>query len=215
MPSTVLSLINEVLRRTGQVEVSTLSNAGNPAAQALDFANEIYTEMLFKLKVNRLQKSATLNTSNGTAGYSVAADADVNGLVSDSLVESASQTRLKHVDYRYPIEHGGNNTGQPDSFYVQGDKVYLYPVPDGTYTIEYQYYVKPESLSSDTQTTELPDEWEKVLLLGTQARLEQFLGESNAEGSYYLYREALVQLRARSRNMPRPRMQGPYRGAQS
>ena len=213
MPATLLELVNEVLRRTGQVEVSTLINARTPGAQTVDFMNDVYSEMLQKLKADRLQKQASLDTENGTTAYTLASDAEVNSLVSDSLQETASQSKLKHVDYTYPLQHGPDNTGQPDSFYTQGDSVYFYPVPDGAYTIAYQYFIKPSVLANDAQNTELPEAWEKVLILGTQARLEKFLGESNAEGTYYLYREALVQLRARSQNKPRHRMHGPYQGS--
>ena len=44
--STLLQLVNEVLRRTGQVEISSLTGAQTPAIQTRDFLNETYFEML-------------------------------------------------------------------------------------------------------------------------------------------------------------------------
>ena len=212
MVSTLLQLVNEVLRRKGQVEASTLVNAGTPAVQTRDFLNEVYFEMLQRLKVDRLIKQASFNTTANTAAYTLATDADVNSLLPDSLLETASQRGLAQTDSTYPLEKGTSAVGRPDHFYVQGNSLYLYPTPDAAYTINYQYGVKPSALSNDTDTTALPAEWEKVLVLGTQARLEQFLGEPGAEGTYFLYQEGLVQLRYRASRKPHHRMKGDYRG---
>jgi hypothetical protein len=209
--STLLQLINEVLRRTGQVEVSTLSGAQTPTLQARDFLNETYVEMLQRLNVYRLQKQGTFNTSNGTASYTLATDAELDSLLTDSLLEAGAQQRLKEVDYTYPISHGTTATGKPEAFYRLGNLLYLYPIPNGTYTIQYQYQVKPGALSADADTTQLPTEWEKVLILGTQARLEKFLGESGDE-TYLLYRDGLDQLKSRAPLKPHYRMKGFYRG---
>lgn len=209
--STLLQLVNEVLRRTGQTQVSTLVGAEAPALQTVDFINEVYTEMLQRLKVNRLQRQATLNTVASTPAYSLAAETELNALIPDSLMETGKQIRLMEVDYTYPLTHGVSATGRPEAFYRRDDQIHLYPVPDGVYTISYQYWVKPATLSANTDTTELPTEWEKVLVLGTQARLEKFLGES-ADDSFLLYRDGLVQLKARAANKPHHRMQGFYRG---
>jgi hypothetical protein len=209
--STLLQLINEVLRRTGQVEVSTLASAQTPTLQALDFLNETYAEMLQRLNTYRLQKQGSLTTSNSTASYNLATDAELDSLLTDSLLETDTQQRLQEVDATYPIANGTTATGQPQYFYRMGSLIYLYPIPDGTYTIQYQYQVKPAALNADSDTTELPVEWEKVLLLGTQARLENFLGESG-ENTYLLYRDGLDQLKSRAPQKPHYRMKGFYRG---
>jgi len=209
--SNLLQLVNEVLRRTGQVEASTLTDAQTPVAQARDFLNETYVEMLQRLHSQRFIRQGSLNTANGTASYALAADAEINSLLTDSVVESASKLVLQEVDYSYPASHPGMANGRPTCFYRSGDQLYLYPTPDAVYTIQYQYLVKPAALASDGDTTELPVEWEKILVLGTQARLENFLGESG-EDTYALYRDGLSQLKSRARLKPRSRMKGFYRG---
>lgn len=209
--STLLQLVNEVLRRTGQVEATTLADAQTPVVQTRDFLNETYVEMLQRLKVERLLKAGTLTTANGTAGYGLALDAEINSLVEDSVMESVSQSLLQEVDYTYPLNHGPTVSGQPEYFYRSGSQLYFYPVPNAAFTIQYQYLVKPSTLSEDSHTTQLPVEWEKILILGTQARLENFLGEGG-ENTYMLYRDGLSQLKSRAPMKPYYRMKGFYRG---
>ncbi|MGE0200346.1 MAG: hypothetical protein AB7P76_05190 [Candidatus Melainabacteria bacterium] len=211
--STLLTLVNAVLRRTGQQTITTVVNARNPARQTVDFLNDIYTEMLQRLAANRLQKNATLTTSIGVTAYTLATDADVNLLVTDSVAESGSATVLKTVDSNHPLLQGETATGLPEAYYIQGDQIHLYPAPDAVYTIQYAYYLKPTALSGDSDAVELPAEWEHVLILGTQARLEKFLGEPASETTYLMYRDGMAQLKKMGLHKPHTRMKGNYRGS--
>lgn len=211
--STLLELVNEVLRRAGQIETGTLATAQTPVSQTRDFLNETYFEMLQRLKANRLMKSGTLQTVAGTAAYNLAADAEINSLVGDSVLETGSGALLHEVDYTYPAQHGASAGGRPEVFYRAGGQLMLYPVPDAVYTLGYHYLAKPTALSNDNDITALPVEWEKVLVLGAQARLEKFLGEPGTE-TYLLYRDGLSQLKSRSPLKPHYRMRGHYRGSQ-
>jgi len=207
--STLLQLVNEVLRRTGQTEISTLTGAQAPAVQTRDFLNETYFEMLQKLKAQRFVRQATINTVIGTTAYNLATDAEINSLLGNSLLETGTRQQLWETDHTYPLARGSNATGRPECFYRLGEQVYFYPIPDAVYTIQYDYFLKPANLTLDTDTPQLPTEWEKTLILGTQARLEHFLGE-NGEDTYLLYQDNLGQLRSRSTLKPRYRMRGFY-----
>jgi hypothetical protein len=209
--SNALQLVNEVLRRTGQMETSTLANAKTPAIQALSLLNETYWEMLQRLKVQRLLKTAILTTASGTTAYDVAEDAEINSIVADSVVDVGTQQPVTEVDYSYPVRQGLTATGRPSAFYRFGNQLCLYPTPDDTYQLTYHYWVKPSDLTEDEDTPLLPPEWEKVLILGTQSRLEKFLGESGTE-TYLLFREGIDRLRSRAPMKPAYRMKGFYRG---
>lgn len=211
--STLLQLVNEVLRRTGQVEVSTLSNAQTPATQTRDFINDTCFEMAQKLKTQRFLKQGTITTANGTSAYNLASDAEINSLLGDSVLESGSEQPLRETDYTYPLTHGRDATGQPTCYYRAGNQLVLYPTPDAAYTVQYSYLIKPADLLDDDDTSPLPPEWEKVLILGAQARLEKFLGEPDAaEQSYMLYLDSMGQLRKRGSLKPGARIRGSYRG---
>jgi hypothetical protein len=209
--STLLELCNEILRRTGQTEVTTLVNAQTPAVQTRDFINEIYTEMLQLLKVNRLAAKATLTTVPGTSKYALAASADVNSILTDSVLDTETQTLLLAVDYTYPLQHGTGAQGRPEAFYKEGDSIVLYPMPDKAYTLQYHYLAAPHPLTNDADVTLLPQAWEKVLIRGAQAMLESFLGDGGKE-SYFLYQEGLQHLKAEAKLKPQSRMRGFYRG---
>lgn len=211
--STLLQLVNEVLRRTGQVEISTLVNAQTPATQTRDFLNDTYFDMLQKLKAQRFLKQASITTVNGTAAYNLATDAEINSLVGDSVLRTDNQQRLWETDYTHPITHGTTATGKPECFYRSGEQIYFYPIPNNAYPIQYDYLIKPNTLSNDADTPQIPVEWEKVLILGTQARLERFLGESGQD-TYLLYLDYLGQLRKRAALKSQFRMKGFYRGGQ-
>src|SRR5262249_22569124 len=129
----------------------------------------------------------------------------------DSLIEGTTQQPLREVDYSYPVQAGLAAQGCPYAFYRLGKQLVLYPTPDAEYTIQFYFYSAVGSLTSDMDQPELPETWEKILILGAQSRLEKFLGESGSE-TYLLYRDGLDLLRSRSPLKPTYRMQGPYRG---
>ncbi|WP_373531905.1 hypothetical protein [Vampirovibrio sp.] len=212
--STLLQLVNEVLRRTGQQEATTLLNAQTPIIQTVDFLNDTYFEMLQRLKVRRLTQSNSLMTVAGQATYTLDANVDLDALLPDSVRDASNATPLPEISSTYAIELGENASGKPQYFYRNGSQLHLYPVPDGVYTIDYQAQIKPQTLSQNSDITALPVSWEKVLIMGAQARLEKFLGEPASE-TYLLYRDGLLQLKSLAPRKPGYRMKGFYRGARS
>ncbi len=212
--STLLQLVNEVLRRTGQTEVSTLLSAETPVKQTVDFLNEAYQDMLFRLRVNRLQQKMTLSTVIDQDSYVLPSTVDINHLLGDSLFIEGDTEALQQVDYTYPEKHGADIKGKPLGFFVRGDELVLYPTPDAVYKVTYESIKVPLKLSLDGDVTELPAEWEVVLVLGTQTRLERFLGEPSADETFFLYREGLMRLVARGMTKTYYRMKGNYQGWQ-
>jgi hypothetical protein len=213
--STLLEIVNEVLRRTGQSEVTTVSNPSTPVKQTMDYLNEVYAEMLQTLKINRLERSADFSTATGVSEYNLASDTTIEGLQSDSLLERETNTTLYEVDSTYPQKHGVDASGRPRFFYRSGDSLVLYPKPDKVYNFSYKYLVRPDKLVSDAQTTLLPEEWQRVLIRGAQSYLEQFLGDPNFKTTFLLYQEGLQLLHAKASLKPRHRMFGNYQGYQS
>jgi hypothetical protein len=212
--STLLQLVNEVLRRTGQLETTTLVNAQTPVIQTVDFLNDTYFEMLQKLRVRRLTHFNSFVTVEGQASYSLNANTETDYLLPDSVRDTSNATPLQEVSPAYAIKHGENASGEPQYFYRNGSQLYLYPIPNGAYTIDYQAQISPQTLSDNNDTTALPETWEKVLIMGAQARLEKFLGEPASE-TYLLYRDSLLQLKHLAPRKPGYRMKGFYRGGRS
>jgi hypothetical protein len=213
--STYLQLVNMVLRNVGQQEVSSLTNAPIPASQVKGFLNDIYLEMLQLLHVNRLVKIGSISTTAGINSYSVASDTDLNGVLGDTVIETASAIVLDEVDDTYPIHRGLNASGRPSTFYRRENSLVFYPTPNAVYAIQYSYRKKPQPLSSDFDTPVFPSSWERVLVVGTQALLEKFLGENGVEASYLKYREGISFIKSEAARKPNHRMKGAYRGGSS
>lgn len=53
--------------------------------------------------------------------------------------------------------------GEPESFYIDGEDLYIYPTPDDTYTISIDYYLLPFGIKTDgTQIYELVDDTDEI-----------------------------------------------------
>jgi hypothetical protein len=54
--------------------------------------------------------------------------------------------------------------GQPTKWVRSGTSLYLYPTPDDEYSMEVFYYSIPDEMSDSTDTTELDDCWDEIIL---------------------------------------------------
>ncbi len=213
--SNLLTIVNHILSRCGQRNITTLASTNTPVTQTVEFLNQVYFEMLQVLKVNHLIKDATFDTVDGTQSYNLLIDADGESILSDSVQNQLTQLTLTEADYSLRLDYDLSKRKEPTHFFRQQDKLFLLPIPDDTYTIGYSYLVKPQRLANDNDVTELPEDWEWVLEQGTQSLLEKFLGESNYRESYLQYRDGLAQIKKNSMLKPFYRMKGYYRGSKS
>ena len=135
MGATLLQLVNHVLRRNGQQEVATLSNAATPARQTIDFINHVIADLVFTLDANRLIQSASFNTIIGIRAYTLApADATISNLLGNSVYINGQP--LLEVDYTHPLANDPTAvTGTPTRFYRQGNQLYLLPTPNAVVAV--------------------------------------------------------------------------------
>jgi hypothetical protein len=210
--TTLLQLVNQVLRCNGQQEVATLTNATTPARQTIDFINHVVADLVFTLDANRLIQSATFSTVNGTRAYTLSpADANIGNLLGDSVYINGQP--LLEVDYTHPLANDpAAINGTPTRFYRQGNQINLLPTPNAVFTVNYRYRTLPVKLVADSDVLALPSDWEPVIILGSLALLEKFLGDDGFATTYTLYRDGVTQLRKASNVKPFPRMRGAYRG---
>ncbi len=213
--SSFLELVNDVLRRTGQETVTTLTNAPPPARQVMDFINDIYFDILNAAQCNFLQASATITTADGTATYALAPDADVNYLLRDRIQESTSDDYMSQVDPTMLGPAYLDDTGKPYQFWIEGNRIRFYPVPNGVFTIHYEYLKRPVQLVSDADNSLIPLAWERLLVRGAESLLEKYLGEiDNSRFTYSLFLEGMALLKSRTPVKPFHFQKGFYRGYQ-
>jgi len=57
----------------------------------------------------------------------------------------------------------GSSTGEPSYAYVQGDNLYLSPIPDAAYTISFMYYKLPAEIADTSSTITTPAQYSELL----------------------------------------------------
>lgn len=210
MSSTLLTLVNQLLCRTGQTEALTIQNASTPTRQAVLFLNETMQEMVEKVSSYHFLKKGSVLTTSGTADYNVPADTTVQNVLSETLLLLPGQQPLQEMDAA-SLNLTSGVQGIPKAFYRAGEKIHLHPVPNATYTIHFDYLFIPRAMAADSDSCELPASWETALLNGAQSRLERFLGEPYQD-SYLLYIEGLLRLKTQTGLKTFNRMRGYYKG---
>lgn len=209
--TTLLDMTNQVLRQIGQQTVTTLTNAETPVVQTVAAINHIVENLHLALNSHRIVQAATVNTVAST--QTVTPAVATSRVLGESLhINDAPITETTSTSYS--ARHLEDLTGQPTHFYRQGDDLYLLPVPDAVYTINYQYRTLPNTISLDADVVDVPADWETALLFGAQALLEKFLGEDGFALTYQLYQQRVDMLKAQSLRDPGIRFHGPSSGYQ-
>lgn len=84
--------------------------------------------------------------------------------------------RVEWIDFRryYDIGSEAGRTGKPEIVTIDlRDRLRVWPVPDGEYTIRGMFYKSPQQLGADGDTPEMPAEfhdvilWRALMFLGT------------------------------------------------
>jgi hypothetical protein len=202
MMASVLDLLNQVLRRAGQSALTSLTTLSTPAKQSLDFLAQIYSELLQTVPVPQLYQTQTVLL----AANENTVDLTNLGTTSDLVVlhrvflvstNELNQTPLFYLPDPMPPQTNFVSS-QPTHFMFQNNQLVLLPTPTEATTLSITYTPSPDSFYNDNATVFFPLGWERVLVLGTLAYLQQFLGESNANNSFLQYMNAKLQLKAQA-----------------
>ena len=160
---TYLDLVNNVLRRIREDEVSAVSESSYSKLVG-DFVNDAKRQVEDAWDWSALRTTLSVNTSSGTFNY----------------VLTGSQNRVKVLDVlndtsnrfmQYNTQHWFNNkylaqdnvvNGSPEYYTfngvnVNGDtQVDVFPKPDGVYALRFNVVQRGADLSADSDTTEVP-----------------------------------------------------------
>ncbi|HUU82656.1 MAG TPA: hypothetical protein VM243_04035 [Phycisphaerae bacterium] len=58
-------------------------------------------------------------------------------------------------------------TGEPTDYAIIGGSVYLWPIPDASYTIRMSYWYNPAAISDETAALPFGDEFQEAMITGT------------------------------------------------
>jgi hypothetical protein len=194
---TYLQLVNAVMRRLRESEVSTVQGTGNSNSYARligDFVNESKAQVESAWDWSALRTTLTLTTTSGVFNYEL--NGSRNNFKVLSVLNDSDDIEMLYKDanwFNREFLTGTPQTGTP-MFYnfngvsADGDtQVDLYPIPDATYSLRFNVTQRNLALSEDADTVVLPTR--PIILLATAMAIEE-RGEDGGKQSMNAYAAA-------------------------
>lgn len=186
--ATYLNLVNELLRRLNEVEISVedFTSVQNVQALAKDSINSSVREILQEAQewpFTLVTYEQTLSV--GTKTYDFPDDFSKADWETFYLTnaQSAYPTQLPSISYESYVSNrrgfddvaGVDGYTKPDTIYkTQEGKFGVTPIPDNTYIIEYRYWKVPADLTTGDDVCIIPDRFKHVVLDGAMMYLLHF-----------------------------------------
>jgi hypothetical protein len=194
---TYLELVNKVLRRLRESEVSTVQGTGNSNAYARligDFVNEAKSQVEVAWDWSALRSTLTLTTTPNVFNYEL--NGSQNNFKVLHVLNDTNNIEMKYQTGKWfdtEFLMADPQRGIP-AFYnfngvsVDGDtQVDIYPIPDGVYDIRFNVTQRNLELTEDAETTVLPTR--PIILLATAMAIEE-RGEDGGQQSMNAYAAA-------------------------
>jgi len=162
MSTTYLNIVNEVLRRLREEEVSTITQ-NTYSKMVGDFVNDAKQIVGDSHDWSTLRTTVVVPTVADTTEYSL-----TNAGERVKIYSAINDTSNFFMRYESPnwfnnaYYISGEVTGTPDSYTFDGidtngdTKVRVYPKPSGVFNLRFDLIARESELTSDTDTTVLP-----------------------------------------------------------
>ena len=159
---TYLDIVNNVLRRLRETEVSTVSQSSYSALVG-DFINDAKIQVEQAWNWSHLRSTVTIPTVADTATYALTGFGDA-----DVLMNAVNDTSNVVLEYRprqwleEQIYVRGGTSGSPTSYTFSGvdgsgdAQVQVYPTPDAVYSLRFDTTQRSVELSDDIDTLSIP-----------------------------------------------------------
>lgn len=199
---TYLQLVNKVMLRLREREVSTVQGVGNANSYARligEFINEAKDQVTASWEWSSLKQTLSVNTVNNVFSYELNGTGnmfkvlDVYNDTSNFEMQQKSSTwfnkefLLAEPQRGAPIYYNFNGTSADSDVLVD-----IYPIPDGEYALRFNVAVSELPLTADADVLLVPSR--PVILLATAMAIEE-RGEDGGQQSinaYASYRTALA-----------------------
>ena len=197
MPSTYISLCNQVLRRLNEVEVAEGAFDSVTGVQALvkdavKAAVAKINQAEFEWPFNAAEETDTLVVGQEEYSWpSFYKIADWNSFqIQEDTAQGVSFTTLKHIDRdEWYKNHRDNDYASGTDgisvprfvFSSHGNGYGLSPSPDKAYTLKFRYYQNYSDITAADDVTRIPDSYDTVLVDGALYHLYMF--KDNLEAS--------------------------------
>ena len=194
---TYLELVNAVMRRLRESEVSTVQGTGNSNSYARligDFVNEAKSQVEVAWDWSALRSTLTLTTTPNVFNY------ELNGTQNNFKVLDVWNDS-DDIEMQYKSASWFNRefltatpqTGTPMFYNFNGvstdrdTQVDIYPIPDAVYDLRFNITQRNLELTEDAETTVLPTR--PIILLATAMAIEE-RGEDGGQQSINAYAAA-------------------------
>ena len=197
MPSTYISLCNQVLRRLNEVEVAEGAFDSVTGVQALvkdavKAAVAKINQAEFEWPFNAAEETDTLVVGQEEYSWpSFYKIADWNSFqIQEDTAQGVSYTTLKYIerDEWYKNHRDNDYSSGTDGISVprfvfpsHGNGYGVSPSPDKAYTLKFRYYQNYSDISAADDVTRIPDSYDTVLVDGALYHLYMF--KDNLESS--------------------------------
>ena len=194
---TYLELVNDVLTRLRETNVSTVSETAYSTSVG-KFVNDAKRQIEDAYTWNVLNQTITVTTTSGTSSYSLTGAGQKFRLM--DAINTTSVITLDNItvaDMNRKLNFGTPGQGIPSEFCFNGvdgsgdTKIDLFPVPSGVFTLLFDVIVPQATLSSDGTSVKVLD------YLVTQSAYARGLIERGEDGgtasseAYALFRGML------------------------
>lgn len=193
-----VQLVNAVLRRLRESEVTTVQGTGNINSYARligDYINDAKEVVENSWTWSHLKQTLTVNSVVGTSDYILPASGHkfnpefaYNATYQSEMLQQTRQWMTEQYAFSTP------QPGPPEYFAYNGIdndtdsvKISVYPQPDAVYAMKFYGAVRSGLLSADTDAILVPSR--PVILLATAMAMEE-RGESGGQPSINAYKIA-------------------------
>lgn len=153
-----------------------------------------------------LEKKVVITTSSGTAEYSLSTlgITDLNSwqpnhfVLKPNTTDVSTLSEMKYYDWRTSDARLANeDNDEPTSVIIKPDNTVVFsPTPDATYTSWGWYYKVPTKMTTDSSTSDIPSQFEDVILHLAKKKYAQYYGDTLlmqiAERDYYTELNRLI-----------------------
>ncbi len=187
--NTAKKIIDGFLRSLNQRESMLIS-----VTDAFEWLTEGYSIALTELNMVNKEYSATISstitTVSGTAEYNFPTNAsEIESVWDGTYDKQLDECSLKKVDER------NSNSGNPIQYYIRGNKIGFSPVPDEAIDYKVTYITKPATMTSLTDTIDLPDNKHYILKDYLRFRAAEPLGKKNGPMYFDLFMKGVLSMK--------------------
>lgn len=187
---TYLEIVNKVLRRLREREVSSVSQTSYSKLIG-DFVNDAKKEVEDAWQWSALRTTLTLSTVADTFNY------ELNGSQNNfNILDVVNDTSNRFMQYKSSSWFNNEflnmspSTGSPQYYNFNGvstdgdTQVDIYPIPDGVYELRFNCVLRPSELVNNTDKIVVPNQ--PVFLLAVAKAIEE-RGEDGGTSSINAY----------------------------